>query len=308
MQGKCNRKPQAFSAAVYHVAEPSIRKFGLPTRWGKAFWLFEAGFAAGFGGLIMINSKLVLSTAAAIGAILGVGAASAADFGVPYTKAPAYAPINPVINWAGFYIGANAGGLWAHSDVTDVNGYAAFALPGTVTPVNTSGFLAGGQAGYNWQASNYVFGLEADGGYMDIGGNTLLTGTASGTRVGLRSGAYGDFTGRLGITWNRALFYVKGGYAIIDNASTFSTVTGSFSGSRMHSTDSGYTIGGGVEYKFAPNWSAKVEYLHFDFGNTLGYTVFNAFGFPAAFNQNLRIETVKLGVNYTFDGPIIARY
>lgn len=257
----------------------------------------------------MTNLKLVRSTAAAIGAVLSVGAASAADFGaVPYTKAPAFVPISPVTNWAGFYIGANAGGLWAHSDVTDVNAYAAFALPGTVTTVNPNGFLAGGQAGYNWQASNYVFGLEADGGYMDLGGNTLLTGTAAGTRVGLRSGAYGDFTGRLGITWDRALFYVKGGYAIIDNASTFSTVTGSFSGSRMHSTDSGYTIGGGLEYKFTPNWSAKVEYLHFDFGNTLGYTVFNAFGFPFQFNQNLRVDTVKLGVNYTFDGPIIARY
>jgi len=257
----------------------------------------------------MIHSKLVLSSAVAIGTILGVGVAQAADFGaVPYTKAPAFAPVSPVISWAGFYIGANVGGLWAHSDITDVNGYAAAALPGTVTSLNTNSFLAGGQAGYNWQAANYVLGLEADGGYMDLGGNTLLTGTASGTRVGLRNVAYGDFTGRLGLTWNRALFYIKGGYAIIDNASTFSTVTGSFFSSRMPSTDSGYTIGGGVEYKFAPNWSAKVEYLHFDFGNTLGYTVFNAAVLPFQFNQNLRIETVKVGVNYTFDGPIIARY
>jgi outer membrane immunogenic protein len=257
----------------------------------------------------MANSKLILSTAVAIGAIMSVGAVSAADFGaVPYTKAPPMVPIDPLVSWAGFYIGVNAGGAWAHSDITDINPYAALALPGTVTSINTSGFLAGGQAGYNWQASNFLFGLEADGGFMDIGGNKLLTGTVSGTRVGLRSGAYGDFTGRLGVTFNRALFYVKGGYAIIEDASSFSTVTGSFSRITRHSTDSGYTIGAGMEYKFTPNWSAKVEYLHFDFGNTLNYTVFNAAGFPSQFNQNLRIDTVKAGVNYAFGSPVIARY
>jgi outer membrane immunogenic protein len=257
----------------------------------------------------MTNSKPILSTAVAIGAIMSISAASAADFGaVPYAKAPPLVAIDPVINWAGFYAGLNAGGLWAHSDITDVTGYAFAAVPGTVTSINTSGFLAGGQAGYNWQASNYLFGLEADGGYMDLGGTTLLTGTASGSRVGLRSGAYIDFTGRAGITFNRALLYVKGGYALLDDASSFSTVTGSFSSLTRHSTDSGYTIGAGAEYKFAPNWSAKVEYLHYDFGNVLGYTVFTAGGFPVPFNQNLRIDTVKAGLNYSFGYPIVARY
>ncbi len=257
----------------------------------------------------MTSSKPVLSAAAAIGAIISVSAASAADFGaVPYAKAPPLVAVNPVISWAGFYAGLNAGGVWAHSDITDINGYAAAAPPATVTSINTNGFLAGGQAGYNWQASSFLFGLEADGGYMDLGGTTPLTGTASGTRVGLRSGAYIDFTGRLGITYDRALFYVKGGYALLDDASSFSTVTGSFSSLTRHSTDSGYTIGAGAEYKFAPNWSAKVEYLHYDFGNVLGYTVFSAGGAPFLFNQNLRIDTVKAGVNYSFGSPILARY
>src|SRR5258708_29429999 len=109
----------------------------------------------------MTNSKLILSTAVAIGAIISVGAASAADFGaVPYTKAP---PIDPLISWAGFYVGANAGGVWAHSDITDINAYAAAAIPGTVTSINTSGFLAGGQAGYNLQSSNFLFGIVVHG-------------------------------------------------------------------------------------------------------------------------------------------------
>jgi outer membrane immunogenic protein len=309
--GKRPKPKTASGPAVYHVAQYSLREFLLPKRLGCGALadLVEANAPLhGLGEFTVKNSRLKLSAAVTVGALAGAGAASAADFGaVPYAKAPAYAPVASVIGWGGFYVGANAGGVWAHSEITDVNPYAAAALPGTVTSINTSGFLAGGQAGYNWQASNYVFGLEADGGFMDLGGNKLLTGTGSGTRVGLTSGAFGDFTGRAGITFDRALFYVKGGYAIIEGASSFSTVTGSFSGIRKPSTDSGFTIGGGVEYKFAPNWSAKVEYLHYYFGNTLGYTVL-APGGSAPFNQNLRVETVKVGVNYAWGWPLMARY
>jgi outer membrane immunogenic protein len=256
----------------------------------------------------MKNSKLILSAAVAIGAIMNVAVVSAADFrAFPYTKAPPMVPIDPLISWAGFYAGVNVGGLWAHSDIRDVDAYASAAIPGTVTAINRSGFLGGGQVGYSWQASNYLFGVEVDGGYMDLGGTTPLTGTRSGTRVGLRSGAYGDFTGRVGVTFNRALFYAKGGYAVLEDASSFSTVSGSFSGLRKYGTDSGYTIGAGVEYKFAPNWSAKVEYLHFDFGDNLSYTVFNTGGTPFRFNQNLRMDTVKAGLNYAWGSPVIAR-
>lgn len=245
------------------------------------------------------------------GSILAASAAtvSAADFGAfPYTKAPPLTVETRYYNWAGFYVGVNAGGLWARSDVTDVNAYAAFAVPGTVTSVNRNSYLAGGQFGYNWQASNYLFGIEADAGYMDLGGTRLLTGTASGTRIGLRSGAYGDITARLGLAYGSALFYAKGGYAVLENASSFSTVTGSFSGVSKQSTDSGFTIGGGIEYGFTPNWTAKVEYLHFDFGNQLHYTVFGPTGASALFNQNLRVDTVKFGVNYKWGSPLVARY
>jgi outer membrane immunogenic protein len=255
------------------------------------------------------NSKLMLSTAMAFGAIMSIGAASAADMGaLPYAKAWPTTRVDPIIGWAGFYAGINGGGLWAHSAITDVNRYAALATPGTVTSVNTRGFLAGGQLGYTWQASCFIFGIEADAGYMDLGGNKLLTGTASGTRVGLKSGAYGDVTGRVGVTFDRALFYAKGGYAVLEDASSFSTVTGSFSGVQKHSINSGYTIGAGVEYKIAPGWSAKVEYLHFDFGNYLNYTVIDGFGRRALFNQTLSVDTVKAGLNYSWGSPVIARY
>jgi outer membrane immunogenic protein len=259
------------------------------------------------GNNMRISKSMILGIVA-IGAILGTNVASAADL---RTKAPPMVAPEPAITWTGFYGGLNFGAVWARSDVTDVNAYAAAATPGTVTSISTGArFLIGGQIGYNWQISNVVFGIEGDGGWMDIGSNPLLTGTGSGTRVGLNTGgsAYGDITGRLGVTFDRALLYVKGGYAVIDKPSTFSTVSGSFSGLTMPRTDSGYTIGGGVEYKFTPNWSVKLEYLHFDFGHTLNYTVFNAGGTPFLFNQNLRLDTIKVGANFTWGGPIVARY
>jgi outer membrane immunogenic protein len=218
-----------------------------------------------------------------------------------YTKAPA--PIVAVWNWTGFYIGANAGGLWAHTSVTDVNGFAAGATPGTVTSLNRSGFLGGGQVGYNWQSGAFVFGLEGDGGWMGFGGQTLLTGTASNTMVGLRSVGYGDITGRIGFAFDRALLYVKGGYAVTGNAATFSTLA-PFTAT-LPSSNSGYTVGGGVEYKITQNWSAKVEYMHFDFGHTLNYSLVPP---TFLFNQNLRVDSVKFGINYLFGGPVVAKY
>lgn len=258
----------------------------------------------------MQNSKLLLSSAVALAATMSVGAASAADLGAfPYAKASPMMPIDPLISWAGFYAGVHGGGLWARSNVTDLSGYPApFGAAGTITSINTRGFLAGGQVGYTWQASCFILGIEADGGYMDLGGNKLLTNTAFGTRVGLKSGAYGDLTGRVGVTYDNALFYAKGGFALIEDASSFSPAAASFSGVRKDSTDSGYAIGAGMEYKIAPGWSAKIEYLHFSFGNHLNYTVIDGQGRLAPFSQTLQVDTVKAGFNYSWGSPFIARY
>src|SRR6266496_2369150 len=119
--------------------------------------------------------KAILLVAASM---LFAGAASAADLPArTYTKAPAIVP--PAYNWTGWYVGVNAGGEWGNTDLNTVptNGiFAASGFPGTqatilatqVTNAKPSGWTAGGQVGYNWQASNWLFGIEADANYFGL--------------------------------------------------------------------------------------------------------------------------------------------
>src|SRR6267378_829798 len=107
-----------------------------------------------------------IALAAAAVSILFAGAASAADMAPRYTKAPPPVPV-AVYNWTGFYIGADVGGDWIRgnaftsfdqSNVTPT-GFSAFNQSRSLT---SSGFIGGVYAGYNWQAANWVFGIEAD--------------------------------------------------------------------------------------------------------------------------------------------------
>ena len=148
---------------------------------------------------------------------------------------------------------------------------------GAVNPRLTdsvSGVIGGGQIGYNWQANNvfngFVFGVEADFGGTGFSfnhhpfNNVLFNDD-------MNSGFYADFTGRLGYAAGPALFYIKGGWAWFDGGRKLDIAPGDLLcpvGCSVSSNGiSGWTFGGGIEYKFAPNWSAKVEYRHFDFGN-----------------------------------------
>ncbi|SDS27735.1 outer membrane protein [Bradyrhizobium canariense] len=219
-------------------------------------------------------------------------AASAADL-APYTKAPAPI-INPGVNWSGFYIGAMGGYGWSDHVRASIGGLTA---TGSTNDIN--GGFGGGTIGYNWQMSQWVFGLEADAAGADISDSD----TALGVTLTEKVDAFGSATGRIGYAVGPALFYAKGGYAWADNkisasAVGFGTV---FSESHFHS---GWTVGGGLEYMFAPNWSGKVEYMYADYSNEtyLGAFVPGGIGFGAAFH------TVKAGINYHFGGPVVARY
>ncbi|MBS0529365.1 MAG: porin family protein [Proteobacteria bacterium] len=239
--------------------------------------------------------KILLGTVAL--AALGLAQASAADLAPRYTKA---APMMAAVyDWTGFYIGANGGGGW---------GRDRFSTTGGSVGINTSGGFAGGQIGYNWQTGAWVLGLEADGDWADIKGTT---GCAAGLFVcSSDARALASFRGRVGYAVNNVLFYGTGGagYANVHNTALSLAAgvpavgaTGAFNSDRW-----GYAAGAGIEWGFSPNWSAKVEYMHYGLGSETA----PAGTLNPALNVTSRvdIDTVKVGVNYRWGGPVIARY
>src|SRR6186997_224445 len=154
--------------------------------------------------------KVLLVTASLIA--LGAPAVAADLAARPYTKAPP--AIAAVYDWSGFYIGANGG--WGSSrkcwDFTTPAG-TFVAAEGCH---DATGGTAGGQIGYRWQASSWVFGLEAQGNWADFrGSNVSLIDAPLVNRS--RIDAFGLFTGQVGYAANNVLFYVKGGAALTDN-------------------------------------------------------------------------------------------
>jgi len=218
-----------------------------------------------------------------------------------YTKAPPM--IAAVYDWSGFYIGANGGWGSAHDSRYDET--LALGLGSH----DATGGVAGGQIGYRWQASQWVFGLEAQGNWADLSGSHLdpVFGT---TRVGSKLDAFGLFTGQVGYAWNNALLYVKGGASITDrNYDFFFVPTQTLNSSTGYKTRLGGVIGVGLEYGFAPNWSVGVEYDHI-FENRHSVTFTTPAGGPTAdtFRAGGDIDLVTARLNYRWGGPVVARY
>jgi outer membrane immunogenic protein len=172
---------------------------------------------------------------------------------------------------------------------------------------NQSGGILGGQAGYRWQMGPAVFGSEAQGDWASLRSshvslvNPLLTDSSKVTGLGL-------FTGQVGYAWNAALLYVKGGAAVTSNSLLQATTIGGIGLHFATSTRWGGTIGVGLEYGFAPNWSAGIEYDHLFMGNAN-----NSFSVPAGaaavVNQiSQTVDMVTVRANYKFVGPVVARY
>jgi outer membrane immunogenic protein len=254
--------------------------------------------------------KKVLLVTASLIALGAAAPAFAADLAArPYTKAPPM--IAAIYNWSGFYVGANGG--WGSSH----NCWTNTAVGGVVFPPasegchDATGGTAGGQIGYRWQAGSWVFGLEAQGNWADFRGSnpSLLTLGLTSNRT--KIDAFGLFTGQIGYAWNNALLYVKGGAAVTDNRyegllTGPNTVLDRASDSRW-----GGTVGVGLEYGFAPNWSAAIEYDHLFMGtqNKQFTSVFPVAGLNTR-NDDIRqdADLVTVRVNYRFGGPVVARY
>ena len=268
-------------------------------------------------------NKLLVGTAAFV-AFATIGSASAAD--LPVKAPPMVAP--PVWSWTGFYVGANVGGHWGDDELTTttsppnfVAGFATALDAASAATVKPQGLIGGVQAGYNWQFNSFLMGVEADAnGLSGTGSRSVTFGPLGGAGAGtfmndsVQETFLATVRGRVGVTFDRALLYATGGYAVgTIKTSDNLGFPGNFNDATSASTTrSGWTAGAGVEYAFAPNWSAKVEYLFVDLGTT---NVALACGVAPCVNPNDSIvhhrytdDILRVGVNYHFGGPVVARY
>jgi outer membrane immunogenic protein len=261
--------------------------------------------------------KVLLAAVGSVG-LLGVAApAVAADLPARTYKAPPMVAPVLIYDWTGFYIGGNGG--WGSSHKCfDVTNFRTPMIPFGEGCHNATGGTIGGQIGYRWQASNWVFGLEAQGNWADLNGSNVSLFVARWTNNS-KIEAFGLFTGQVGYAWNNVLWYVKGGAAVTDDAYR-GTVSPSFplAGSLFDDVREsrwGGVVGTGIEFGFAPNWSFAVEYDHLFMGNRdLTFVSRGVLAnIPAGvifrtdtISQNVDLVTVR--VNYRFGGPAVARY
>jgi outer membrane immunogenic protein len=280
--------------------------------------------------------KLFLGSVALVALGLGAPAANAADM-----RVAAYAPPPPpAYTWSGCYAGASAGTSSGRTDgfsATAASGAATLvgSLAGSQLPLiggtqlsrdfNLSGFIGGFQAGCNWQAGAWVFGIEGDGSATNKSGQAFeaLTSiptvsgpiTSSGQRIyELQERWLVTARGRLGLTnfwWfgPNTFVYATGGaaWAKIDSSQWNTEFATSPLTSAVQQSDTriGWTVGGGLEYALGYGWSAKGEYLYVDFGDFTTFTCSAPapgcpLGTRTSLNVNLKDHIFRAGMNYKF--------
>jgi outer membrane immunogenic protein len=255
-------------------------------------------------GGVRIKTRYLVSTfvssVAGMLVLSAVAPVAAADLNPVYkAPVPAIAPFN----WNGFYLGANVGGAWASNAVSQSNLVKNGNRDFNVT---SSGVVGGGQFGYNLVAApNWLLGVEADVSGADLNGAT--TNPDSGVKFNEKIDAFGTVRGRVGYVVNNWLFYGTGGFAWSDDTFTRTQVAAGPNSPpagdvRTNSpTRAGWAAGGGIEYGFAKNWSARVEYLHYDFGDqSFSFTASNG-SFRGIDEGRLSVDSVRVGVSYLFN-------
>lgn len=228
-----------------------------------------------------MNKTLAALAAAAI-AVVSVPA-QAAD--MPARSMPVKAPavLAAGYNWSGFYVGVHAGYAWG--ELTSANDPTIDHEP--------SGGLFGGQIGYNWQHGQVVFGVEADLAYSTVDGSDTTTFGAFTVNGDHDMKYLGTVRGRLGFAQDRVLFYATGGFAWTKVVGRLNVV-GVISGSDTVNLQ-GWTAGGGIEYAFTQNITARLEYLYVDFKPET--TTMNL-GFPFTDQVDKNLNIVRFALNY----------
>jgi outer membrane immunogenic protein len=247
--------------------------------------------------------------ALATGLLCGQALAADLPMPAPPPRAPAaYIPVAPLFSWTGIYIGGNLGAAWNRGTVADPLGNS-FTLP-----TSNAVFMGGGQVGGNWQMGALVLGVEGQFDWLANQNNssagiavTDINGATNTLSVVSTDRWLTTLTGRIGFAADHWLFYAKGGGAWVGNqsftvnnatntAASFTTSNGGW--------NTGWTVGGGIEWAFAGPWSAKIEYDYIKLSS-------NSFTVPATSTflpndtfttANRNIQTVLFGVNYRFGG------
>jgi outer membrane immunogenic protein len=238
----------------------------------------------------------------------------------------AYVP-PPASNWAGFYLGGNIGSGFARDRTV-----YSLTFAGTSTELfnlSPAGINGGIQAGYNWQAANWVFGLEADIQASNQRDDRTCVQTCNPLGVGgpvlfaaydARLPWFGTVRGRIGYSIGPTLLYATGGFAY---GSVKTKITAAFLGFPgnldISSIKGGWTVGGGIETPFTflagvfgNNWTAKTEYLYVDLGTQegdFGIPIFGGLAVVAATHSTqVREHIFRTGLNYHFNSPVVAKY
>jgi outer membrane immunogenic protein len=216
---------------------------------------------------------------------------------MPYKALPP--PVTPAWDWTGFYLGLDVGAAWTTDSISPLVSDGG-PFPRT-NQLSTVGPLGGATVGFNYQLSSFLFGVEGDIGALGIG-NSKVDQPGFPEVDTINNGWYGDATGRLGFVWGSTLLYGKGGWAFFNGQASTTTTAPGFTVSQT-GMFTGWTYGGGLEYRLGGPWSAKIEYLHFAFGTRDASLTGAAGVFPYA--NTLSADTVKFGLNYKFGvGPM----
>ncbi|MBO0695783.1 MAG: porin family protein [Verrucomicrobia bacterium] len=258
-------------------------------------------------GRVSFASLTSTTLAAAAFAATSLVTAHAADLGPMVTKAP---PVPVYYNWTGFYVGVNLGGSWGREshDFFDDEGFDVFGPSD-----HMNGVIGGGQIGYNWQFAPWfgwgngtVLGIEADiqgssqrrsTDFAFLDDTTRFTGNVED-----KLEWFGTVRGRAGIAFDRVLPYVTGGWAFGERKFSGFITDGvdSVAFSNSH-TLSGWTVGGGIEWAFWANWTAKFEYLYVDFSHDNNFNDLVVGTEPFSITHGHLIDNIaRAGVNYRF--------
>ena len=274
---------------------------GLPTD-------FAGGDAVPRGLVAMKILKLLF---AGIAALASMAVAKAADIVQPRAvKTPAAAAPMPAFSWTGCHVGIHAGGGRGEHTVNTASRSSGAIVSSDVRDFHTDGAIFGGQIGCDQDFANgWVVGLEGDFAGAHLTGKSPDPFSSAGSSTSIQTDAQwlASVTGRLGYSglFPQTLLYVKGGGAWVHEELSVNTSVTGLNG-ESDKTRSGWTVGGGVAWAFARNWSVFVEYNHYDFGNSLfsrsvdGGLLFS--GRQIDVRSDGKIDAVKVGLNFRFGG------